>query len=371
MSSEETNSFIIKNQNSIYKLNTMIKYNADFLKIIKLDPIARVQKLQENMKDRYNMKPYEYYNLGLAYAQIYDYLKAYENFKKAYNLDHGNKLYSVMTFLTLKRINKFEDKIFKEYLKNNITSNSGTYKYLGLYTYKLFEDPSTKLNKEDLTQKQKKSIFFRALYFFDNLKKDGIKTTEPLLVEFSKDPLVSMLKLIAKKPKENDYLYISRLQDEIPRVYNNAFLKGSLVITDVYFDTLRALGIFYKTNFTIDGDISATYLRTHAIVNLYKDNPKQSLRIIRALQKKYNLDTVDSYYILAASLLSSGQKDLAYATLAELEIVYSDFDARYLAGIKLIQSKKFNTAPQYFRTKLNGGYIDFRLNNFDNFLESL
>ena len=371
MSSEETKGFIIKNQNSIYKLNTMIKYNADFLKIIKLDPIERVQKLKNHMKDRYDMKPYEYYNLGLAYAQIYDYLKAYENFKKAYNLDHGNKLYSVMTFLTLKRINVFEDKVFKEYLKNNITSNSGTYKYLGLYMYKIFEDPSTKPNKKNLTVKQKKSIFFRALYFFDNIKKEGIRTTEPLLVEFAKDPLVKMLSMIAKKPNENKYLYVTRLQDEIPRSYNNLFLKGSLVVTDFYLDTLRALGIFYKTDFTIDGDISGTYLRTHAIVNLYKENPKQSIRIVRALQKKYDLDTVDSYYILAASLLSSGQKTLAYTTLTELEIVYSDYDARYLAGIRLLQEKKFNTAPQYFRSKLDGGYIDFKLNNFDNFLESL
>jgi hypothetical protein len=371
LGTQETKTFIIKNQNSIYDLNTMVEYNSDFLKIIKLDPIKRVQKLQDRMKDRYDMKAYEYYNLGLAYAQIYDYLKAYKNFKKAYNLDLGNKLYSVMTFLTLKRLNIYEDKLFKERLKSNIIANSGTFKFLGLYAYKIFEDPSVKLNKKDLTAKQKKSIFFRGLYFINNLKSKGIRTTEPLLVEFSKDPLVKMLSMIAKKPNENRYLYIARLQDEIPKKYNNNFLHGSLIITDFYMDTLRALGLFDITDFNIQGDISPSYLRTYAIVNLYKDKPEQTIRVVKLLQKKYNLDSVDSFYILAAGMLCSGQKDLAYGILTQLDLMYSDFDARFLAGVRLLQEKKFNTAPQYFRSKLYGNFIDFRLDKFDNFLESL
>jgi len=371
MSIVETKGFIMKNHNSIYELNTMIKYNADFLKIIKQDPIERANILKDKMKDRLNIKAYEYYNLGLAYAQIYDYLKAYKNFKKAYNLEHGNKLYAVMTFLTSKKITIYEDKVFNEYLKRNIVSNAGTYKYLGLYMYKIFEDPSVKLNKKDLSIKEKKSIFFRGLYFLDNLKTKGIMETEPLLVEFSKDPLVHLLTLLAKKTGENKYTYISRMQDTIPNIYNNIFLKGSLIITDYYLDTLHSLGIFNKTNFSIDGDVSPSYLRTRAIVKLYQGDPKRSIELINLIQKKYKLDSVDSFYILAAAYLSSGKKSLAYITLSELELIYSDYDARFLAGVKLLQEKKFNTAPQYFRSKLNSTFIDFRLNNFDDFLESL
>jgi hypothetical protein len=161
------------------------------------------------------------------------------------------------------------------------------------------------------------------------------------------------------------------MQDTIPHIYNNVFLKGSLVITDFYLDLLHSLGIFYKTDFNISQEVSASYLRTRAIVNLYYGEPKRSIELVQLLHKDYKLDSIDSYYILAAAYLSSNQNTLAYATLSELELIYGDHDARFLAGVRLLQKKKFNTSPQYFRTKLNDNFIDFRLKNYDKFLESL
>ena len=207
----EARGFIIKNENSISELNMMIQYNADFLEVIKLDPIQRTYKLQKMIDEKYDTKAYEYYNLALTYAQIYDYNNAYKYFKKAYSLDHGNKLYSIMTFITSKKLSLNEDKVFWEILVRNIQSNKGSFNYFAKYIYKIFENPEQVLDEKTLSFKQKKSIFFRALYFIDNIEKNGIIKTEPLLVEFSKDPLVYLLSLIAKEKDENEYIYISRI----------------------------------------------------------------------------------------------------------------------------------------------------------------
>jgi hypothetical protein len=367
----ETKGFIIKNKSGIEELNMMIQYNAKFLKITKLDPIVRVQKLQKMMDETYDTKAYKYYNLGLMYAQIYDFKKAYKNFKKAYNLEHGNKLYSAMTFLTLKKLNIVENKDFNDRLIDNILSNEGEFIYLGKYMYKIFEDPGTELNKKNLTYKEERSIFFRALYFLNHVAKDGIMENEPLLVEFGKDPLVYLLTQLAKKEGENQYLYISRLQDEIPKVYNNVFLKGSLVISDFYLDALHALGIFYNINYTIPNETAPSYLRTKAIIDLYKDKGDETIELISRLHKNYKLESTDSYYILAAAYLQTKQKQLAYITLSEIELIYNDRDAKFLSGIRLIQDLKLNSAPQYFYFRLQGKLIDFRLVGFNEFLESL
>ncbi len=364
-------SFIIKDKNSINELNMMVKYNADFLKIIKLDPIQRVQVLQKMIEVKYDTNPYEYYNLGLAYAQIYDYNNAYKNFKKAYSLEHGNKLYSVMTILTAKKMNYTINKTEKDFMVKNVLSKNGSFKYLAKYLYKIFEDPSVKLDVKNLTTVQKKSIFFRALYFLENIEKNGINKNEPLLVEFSKDPFVKLLILVAREKDENDYVYISRLQDEIPKVYNNNFIKGSLVITDYYLDTLRALGVFYRTDFNIDNELSPSYLRMKAIVELYSGNPKESIKLMEYVQKKYNLESIDSFYILIASLFASNQSNLAYVMLGEIEFIYKDKDAMFLNGVKLIQDLKLNTATQYFKYKLKGKLVDFKLLKFNEFLETL
>ncbi len=367
----EARGFIIKNENSISELNMMIQYNADFLEVVKLDPIQRTYKLQKMIDEKYDTKAYEYYNLALAYAQIYDYNNAYKYFKKAYSLDHGNKLYSIMTFITSKKLSLNEDKVFWEILVRNIQSNKGSFNYFAKYIYKIFENPEQVLDEKTLSFKQKKSIFFRALYFIENIEKNGILKTEPLLVEFSKDPLVYLLSLIAKEKEENEYIYISRIQDELPKVYNNTFLKGSLVITDFYLDTLKALGLFDYTDYDIPNHNEPSYLRTKAIVNLYQNNPIKSIEIIESLQKIYNLQSVDSYYILAASQLAANKNQFAYTTLSEIELVYNDKDARFLSGIRLLQDLKLGSAPQHFVYKLKGKMVDFKLKNLDDFLESL
>jgi len=371
MNVNETNGFIIKNKDSIHELNMMIDYNSKFLKVIKEDPIKRVQILQNMIDEKYDTKAYEYYNLGLSYAQVYDYNNAYKYFKKAYNLDHGNKLYSVMTLITTKKFNVNEDKVFLEFLEKNIMSTNGTYEYLSKYMYKVFVNSAIELDKNKLSLRQKKSIFFRALYFIDNLKDDGIMASSPLLVEFAKDPLVHLFKLIAREENENEYIYISRIQDELPRIYNNIFLKGNLIITDYYIDVLKALGIFNRTDFNIENNKSPSYLRTKAIIQLYNGVPLETIKIIEYLHNEYNLQSIDSFYILIAALFSSGNTELAYATLTEIEFLYKDKDAKFLSGIRLLQDMKLNSAPQYFRDTLKGKLVDIRLKNFDSFLEEL
>ncbi len=368
---QSTKSFIIKSQSDLDDLNTAVKYNRDFLKVIKLDPIRRVQVLQDMLDAKYDTNAYEYYNLGLAYAQVYDYISAYKYFKKAYELEHGNKLYSVLTLLTAKRLNNKIDKIENEFLVKNITSNKGSYVYLGKYMYKIFENPGTLLDPLKLSEKEKMSIFFRALYFLENVDKKGILQTEPLLVEFGKDQLVHMLKLVSRKTGESDFNYISRIQDNLPKIYNNMFLKGSLVITDFYLDTLRALGLFNRTDFNIENELSPSYLRTKALVQLYIDHPEDSIKIIEYIHKKYALRSIDSYYILIAAFFASGQENLGFASLGEISFIYNDQDAKFLEGVSLLQELKLNTAPQYFNYKFKGGLLDFKLEGFDRFLESL
>ncbi len=76
----------------------MLEYNTKFIRLVKQEPIKRVNELKNRIKT--DSKAYIYYNLAVSYAQINEFTNAYKNFEKAYKLSPGNKLYSVMYLIT-------------------------------------------------------------------------------------------------------------------------------------------------------------------------------------------------------------------------------------------------------------------------------
>jgi len=276
-----------------------------------------------------------------------------------------------MTLISATRADLKINKIVQKEISSNLISHSGTYKYTGKYIYKLIYNPKTKLNKKKLSRTAKKSIFLRALYFLEHVNKDGIQENEPLLASDVKDPLVYLFRNLAKKEDESKYEYISRLQNEIPKTYNDYFLKGPLIITQYYIDVLKGLGIFDIVDFHIKGETSPTYLRTKALVQLYDGYPIQSIKILENLQEKYNLNDKYTSYLLISAFLSANDYSNASATLGMLQFEQNDNDAKFLNGVQLLQSLKLNTANSSFKNKYKGFLIDFKLEGYDEYLESL
>jgi hypothetical protein len=364
--------FILKDKNSKESLDNMIKYNINFTNIVKQDPIIRANKLKKLIDKKTNIKPYEYYNLALSYAQIYDYKNANKYFYKAYLLKKSNKLYSSLTLVTANRANIKIDKKLKAEIKDNLLNNTGEYAYFGHYIYKIMFNKNYKIEDEKIDIENKKTVFYRALHFLDNKNnKKEITQEELLLTHDGQDPLVFLFRTVIQRKNESNYNYVSRLQDYLPRHYNDYFLKGPLVITEYYIDILKAIGIFDKVNFKIANDTSPTYLRTKALINLYDGYPTHSIKILEKLKEEYNLNDKYTYNLLVASYLSANDYSNASATLTMMQFDLKDENARFLNGIKLLQDLKINSAKASFRKPYTGRLIDFKLIGFDKYLEDL
>ena len=366
---EEEKAFILKNQQNIMGLDMMIDYNKKFIDIIKEDPIEKTFQLQKMIDTQYDVSDYQYYNLALSYAQIDDFHQAYKYFKKAYNLNKANKLYAVMTLISAQRVNIDISKIVKSKLINNLLSKKGNYHYFSQFIYKIIYDDELIPDKNKLLTKYKKSIFYRGLYFLDNINKKGILANEPLLIEFNKDPLVHMFNLIARKKDESDYQYVSRIQDNIPLKFNNLFIKGPLVVTRYYINILKAMGMLHTADLNIDQDTSATYYRTKALVQLYSANPQATISLIEHLQDKYNLEDRYTYLLLIAAMIDAGKIEDASLTLTLVQRkLLNDGDVEFLIGIELLKNLKLQSSIPYFKSKYNNDLIDFKLMGFDKLL---
>lgn len=362
---DSSKGFIFKSKQNLSSLEDMVEYNAKFIELIKLDPIVRVTKLKKLITK--DTKSYVYYNLAVCYAQIDDFHNAYKYFRKAYKINPGNKLFSVMTLISAKRINIRVSE--KEYIESNIVSSRGLYNYFGQTLYKLVINPTATVNVE--ANYFTKSIFYKALNYLDNNKKGMVKPSEPLFVDNFKDPYVYLMKKVLRKKEESDYLYYSRLQDTIPLDLNNNFLEGPLIITQYYVDVLKSLGLFNKADLNIVGTHTPSYLRTKALRDLHSNNPEATVSILEYLQERYDLEDKYTMYLLVAGLLESGRYNDASLQISLIKALLNDDSADFLTGVQLIQELKITSAKRFLDVPYTDSLIDFKLINFDKYLESL
>ena len=362
---DSTKGFIFENRASIENLDDMLKYNADFLNIVKKDPITRVTELKKMLNK--DTKSYIYYNLALSYAQIDDFYNALKYFKIATKLNPGNKLYSVMTLMTAVRSNtKIKD---KDYIEANLRSKKGLYKYFGQKVYNLVLNDNIGVTEEP--RHYENTIFYKSLSFLTDYK-DGKQNLEhPLIEEKFKEPLTFLIKKIIRKEGESDYEYFSRLQDNIPLKINNNFLDGPIIITKFYTDILKALGLFDKADFSMESNITPSYTRTKALKLLYEKKPKEALRLLNNIQEEYKLEDKYTMYLTVAALLDNNQYNEASIQISLIKNLLKDNSADFLTGVQLIQDLKIVSARQFFKKPYLDDMIDFKLEGLDKFLESL
>jgi len=362
---DSSKGFIFNSRDNLSNLESMVEYNAKFLKLVKEDPIVRVTQLKKLLTT--DNKSYIYYNLALSYAHISDFNNAFKYFQKAYKLNPGNKLYAAMTLITAKRLKiKLKD---KDYIDNVIRTKEGMYNYFGKELYKLFLNPEYAFDLK--TNNYKNTIFYKALDYLKKLNDGKATVDHPLLSKHFKDPLTYLMRLVYRKKGESSYSYYSRLQDTIPLSINNNFLEGPLIITQYYVDVLKSLGLLKKADLNINGKNTPSYLRTKALRDLHFNKPDESIKTLEYLQKEYGLEDRYTMYMLVAALLDAGRYNDASVQISLIKAILNDKDADFLTAVQLIQDLKFSSAKQFISEPYLDSLIDFKLVGFDEYLESL
>jgi tetratricopeptide (TPR) repeat protein len=363
---ESTKSFATKDTKNIDNLDTIVSYNQTFLKYSKYDPIIRTQKLQ-SMINR-SSRSYEYYNLALSYTHIFAYNKAYDYFKKAFNLNPGNKLFASFMILSAKRANiKIDDKDM-EFVKSSMNNPKGDFNFIGKFVYQTMISKSYTIVAKDFDEN---NILFKALSYLIKKRENRLTKYEPLFLQKdTKDPLIFLLKTLVKTKDEDEFDYIANVQNIIPTKLNNTYLSGALLITDMYIKILHAFGM-YDNSVLSTTATTPTYLRTKAYQELYSGHPKIAIDILEDLQAKYELEDKNSLYLQVASFLELKQYNDASITIELIKAILSDNDSKFLTAVLLLQERKFVNASRNFVEPYNDNIIDFKMQNLDKFLLSL
>ena len=359
--------FIYGKAQSVENLENMVEYNTKFIRLVKQDPIKRVNELKNIIKT--DSKAYIYYNLALSYAQINDFTNAYKNFEKAYKLSPGNKLYSVMYLITANKISADIPEKQRAILDKNIKDSGGLYSYFAKELYKLFVNST--YNVVEASQSYEKTVFYKAIDFLKKMNNNENLSNHQLLEDYERDPFIYLLKLVQKNKNEDEYRYAARVQDAVTLKYNNNFLDSSLITSKYYIDILRAFGVFSRVDFNIDGNNNPSYLVTKAYSDLYLSKPLNSIETLKRLKDEFGYENRFTMYLSTASFLESLRPEEASIQISLIKAFYKDKDTDFLTAIQLLQNMNISSAKQFLVNKYNNPYIDFRIVGFEEFMLSL
>ena len=359
--------FIYGKAQSVENLENMVEYNTKFIRLVKQDPIKRVNELKNIIKT--DSKAYIYYNLALSYAQINDFTNAYKNFEKAYKLSPGNKLYSVMYLITANKISADIPEKQRAILDKNIKDSGGLYSYFAKELYKLFVNST--YNVVEASQSYEKTVFYKAIDFLKKMNNNENLSNHQLLEDYERDPFIYLLKLVQKNKNEDEYRYAARVQDAVTLKYNNNFLDSSLITSKYYIDILRAFGVFSRVDFNIDGNNNPSYLVTKAYSDLYLSKPLTSIETLKRLKDEFGYENRFTMYLSTASFLESLRPEEASIQISLIKAFYKDKDTDFLTAIQLLQNMNISSAKQFLVNKYNNPYIDFRIVGFEEFMLSL
>ncbi|MGJ0336433.1 tetratricopeptide repeat protein [Aliarcobacter cryaerophilus] len=359
--------FIYGKAQSVENLENMVEYNTKFIRLVKQDPIKRVNELKNIIKT--DSKAYIYYNLALSYAQINDFTNAYKNFEKAYKLSPGNKLYSVMYLITANKISADIPEKQRAILDKNIKDSGGLYSYFAKELYKLFVNST--YNVVEASQSYEKTVFYKAIDFLKKMNNNENLSNHQLLEDYERDPFIYLLKLVQKNKNEDEYRYAARVQDAVTLKYNNNFLDSSLITSKYYIDILRAFGVFSRVDFNIDGNNNPSYLVTKAYSDLYLGKPLNSIETLKRLKDEFGYENRFTMYLSTASFLESLRPEEASIQISLIKAFYKDKDTDFLTAIQLLQNMNISSAKQFLVNKYNNPYIDFRIVGFEEFMLSL
>lgn len=359
--------FIYGKAQSVENLENMVEYNTKFIRLVKQDPIKRVNELKNIIKT--DSKAYIYYNLALSYAQINDFTNAYKNFEKAYKLSPGNKLYSVMYLITANKISADIPEKQRAILDKNIKDSGGLYSYFAKELYKLFVNST--YNVVEASQSYEKTVFYKAIDFLKKMNNNENLSNHQLLEDYERDPFIYLLKLVQKNKNEDEYRYAARVQDAVTLKYNNNFLDSSLITSKYYIDILKAFGVFSRVDFNIDGNNNPSYLVTKAYSDLYLSKPLTSIETLKRLKDEFGYENRFTMYLSTASFLESLRPEEASIQISLIKAFYKDKDTDFLTAIQLLQNMNISSAKQFLVNKYNNPYIDFRIVGFEEFMLSL
>ncbi len=338
---------------------TISKINKDISTGIKkaLDfKISEANKIFNSLKDKYQNHAILYYDLGLSYAQMKNYSKAYVNFIKSYHLDSKNYLSGIFAIFAKQLIHQNSDKLIEEV--NSDIHNDKNIKNKKFYIALIEFAKNDLISALDFAEIDKSNRAINLI--FEAIVAKNIKNSELFLQKAIALKSIMHRDMVAQLIYTNAKMHGKNIKDLAKAIQEN-FLKkdvdfkslfyGPVVARDLYIKSLQISGMLYYIREILEKQLEnekddvVDVMQALAYVDIYTKNYEESYAIYNELIDVYKIDDSNTLFLASIAAIGAGHDANAIALLELAKLTDSNnFESRLALGILYLEVKNPNAA---------------------------
>ena len=316
-----------------------------------------------------------HYNLGLTYANLFNFQKAYEHFRKSYTLNNNNHLAKVFSYYCGALTNKKQESKEMNILEKEISYLSDSRYKERLLSLIAISRKSFGIN---LNLKTKKNPFDEILMLiFARHKEESTaykQSSTNLLRMLPNDIIANILHVDAFNDKQNIKEYALEIQKKLTKknIDYQPLIYGGALAKELYINMLNMAGIVnyaknsLKRKESKQTKESIALLQSIAYANIFLRNFQESFDIYNKLIDEYDQKDTNTLFLASVAAIGANHHSNAIALLELAKLSdTSNLESRYALGLLYQEAKNFDGAAiQYNKIgdiKFESRYFDFHL----------
>ncbi len=316
-----------------------------------------------------------HYNLALTYANLFNFQKAYEHFRKSYTLNNSNYLAKVFSYYCGELTNKKQESKEMNILEKEVSYLSNSRYKERILSLIAISRKSFGINLNLAITKEPFDEILMLIFARHKEESTAYKQSSANLLEMlPNDIIANILYIDAMNDKENIKEYALEIQKKLTRknIDYQPLIYGGSLAKELYINTLNIAGIVNYAKNTLkrkeskQKKKSIALMQSIAYANIFLRKFQESFDIYNKLIDEYNQKDTNTLFL--ASVAAIGAKHHAQA-IALLELAKlsdtSNLESRYALGLLYQEAKNFDGASiQYNKIgdiKFKSRYFDFHL----------
>ncbi len=331
--------------------------------------VNEANKIFNSLRGKYPDHSILYYDLGLSYAQMGNYTKAYVDFVKSYHLDSKNYLAGVFAIITKSLIHKDNEKLIQEVVSDINSDKSIKNKkfFLGMIDFSRNNILSAANFAESDTSDKALNLIFDAIVA-KNIKNKALflKKATKLQDKMPKDMVAELIFTNAKMQGQDAQKYAKAIQENFlnKSIDFKSLFYGPVVARNLYIKSLQISGMLYYIRDILEKQLEdentdvTGIMQALAYVDIYTKNYEESYAIYNELIDTYKIEDSNTLFLASVAAIGAGHDANAIALLELAKLTDpNNFESRFALGILYLEVKNPEAAIIQFDKIGNSGFI--------------